>query len=340
MKTKIANLNSKILGIIVLIVSFVGGWILMDIQSYANRPINSFEQAFLYTVKPGSSLKKISNELHQISIIEHPTYFEWIARWENLADRIQAGEFRFDPGITPLQILDVMVKGKVVQYSITIPEGWSFREMLAAVNQHDKIVHTLSGLSNEEIMKKLGYEGQHPEGFFYPETYYFPDGTKDSDLLIRAAEEMQKRLMKEWQERDVGLPLNNSYEALILASIIEKETAVPDERDEIAGVFIRRLEKGMRLQTDPTVIYGIGEKFDGNLRRRDLSSHTPYNTYMNKGLPPTPIALPGQASIHAALHPTPGDALYFVSRGDGTHHFSATIEEHNKAVRKYQLKMK
>jgi len=194
MKTKITNLYGKTLGIIILISSFVCGWVLMDIQSYSNIPVNDFDQAFLYTVEPGSSLKKISKELHQTGLIKHPIYFEWLARWEGKADKIQAGEFRFDPGITPLQVLDVMVMGKVVQYSITIPEGWSFREMLTAINQHEKIVHTLTDMNNDDIMTTLGYVGEHPEGYFYPETYYFPDATKDTDLLIRRSEEHTSEL--------------------------------------------------------------------------------------------------------------------------------------------------
>jgi UPF0755 protein len=189
-------------------------------------------------------------------------------------------------------------------------------------------------------MARLGYAGQHPEGRFLPDTYNFPAGTTDMVFLERAADAMEKLLSMEWSEREDGVPYKNPYEALIMASIIEKETGVPEERGMISGVFVRRLLKGMRLQTDPTVIYGMGDRFNGNIRRKDLAANTPYNTYLHTGLPPTPIAMPGRAAVHAALHPTPGNALFFVSKGDGSHYFSASLEEHNKAVSQYQLNHK
>jgi UPF0755 protein len=210
--------------------------------------------------------------------------------------------------------------------------------MLAAIADDPIIEHTLEGKTNEEIMNLLGYPEQHPEGLFFPDTYRFPKGTSDVDFLRRAYQVMQKHLTREWNQRASGLPLDSSYDALILASIIEKETGAGFERPLISGVFIQRMKKNMRLQTDPTIIYGLGEKFDGNIRFRDLKKDTPYNTYLHAGLTPTPIALPGLGAIRAALHPAKTQALYFVSKGDGTHHFSATLEEHNAAVKRYQLK--
>ncbi|MBI3774578.1 MAG: endolytic transglycosylase MltG, partial [Gammaproteobacteria bacterium] len=207
-----------------------------------------------------------------------------------------------------------------------------------AVAAQDKLTHTLTGLADAEVMVKLGYPERHPEGRFLPDTYAFPKGTTDVDFLRRAYASMHEYLQRAWPERDTNLPLASMNDALTLASIVEKETGAPHERPLIAGVFVRRLQKGMRLQTDPTVIYGLGDRYDGNIRRRDLEAETPYNTYRIKGLPPTPIALPGKDAINAALHPEGGDALYFVARGDGTHEFSSSIEQHNRAVMKYQIK--
>ena len=217
-------------------------------------------------------------------------------------------------------------------------EGWNFKQVLAAVSGHEALKHTLKGLTDGEIMARLGHPGEHPEGRFYPDTYKFPRGTTDAAFLERAYQSMSRLLAEEWGKRDPDLPLKTPYEALILASIVEKETGVADERSEIAGVFVRRLRKGMKLQTDPTVIYGMGDNFKGNIRRRDLKQDTPYNTYVHTGLPPTPISMPGSAAIRAVLHPAPGKSLYFVARGDGSHYFSKSLAEHNRAVRKFQLK--
>jgi UPF0755 protein len=225
-----------------------------------------------------------------------------------------------------------------VQHALTIIEGWTFKQLMAAVRRHQALTQTLAGVEEQEVMSRLGLEAMHPEGWFYPDTYHFPKGTTDAEFLRRAHQRMTTFLQTAWEKRDKDLPLDSPYQALILASIIEKETGVPSERSKIAGVFIRRLRKGMRLQTDPTVIYGMGERYDGNIRRRDLVTDTPYNTYVHKGLTPTPIAMPSGMAIEAALHPEDGTALYFVATGDGGHHFSNTLEAHNEAVRKYQLK--
>jgi len=327
----------RLLGAVVLAASFAGGWFLMDIQQYVQTPL-ALSQPERLVVSQGDTLRSVAEGLRRRGLLAKPEYWLWYARWEGNADHIQAGEYLLTPGITPARLLRSLSQGAVAQYAITIPEGWTFRQMLAALHQDDKLTHTLRGLDDAAIMERLGRPGEHPEGRFYPDTYFFSRGTTDLDLLRRAYAVMERRLKQEWLQRAPDLPYRTPYEALILASIIEKETAIPEERPLIAGVFVRRLQRNMRLQTDPTVIYGLGSDFDGNLRRRDLKRDTPYNTYLHKGLPPTPIALPGGASLHAALHPAPGDALYFVARGDGSHYFSATIEEHNAAVRRYQLR--
>ena len=239
--------------------------------------------------------------------------------------------------MTALQLLDNMVRGKVVQYSLTLVEGWTFKQMMAAINAHPSITHTLTGLTNSQLMTQLGWADQHPEGHFYPDTYSFSRGFSDVAFLQRAHRMMVQRLASEWRQRDTTVPYKTPYDALIMASIVERETGAAEERAQIAGVFVRRLKIGMALATDPTVIYGIGASFDGNLRKRDLQTDTPYNTYLRRGLPPTPIAMPGGDAIHAALHPASGKTLYFVARGNGTHYFSETLQEHNNAVRKYQL---
>lgn len=335
---------SKLIIIIVaalfLIACLVTGWFVLQLSSFNNSLIN-LDQEQVFVVEPGSSLSKIAHAMHAEGLIEQPRYLTLLGRWYDHAAKLKVGEFLLIPGMTPVQVLDKIVAGDVLQYSLTIVEGWSFKQMLQAMHGHEKLKHTLKGLSPEQIMQRLGKPGEHPEGRFLPETYHFTRGMTDIEFLKRAYEEMESRLQQEWQMREEGLPYQSAYEALIMASIIEKETAVPSERAEIAGVFVRRLQKNMRLQTDPTVIYGIGDSYDGNIRRRDLRRDTPYNTYTRHGLTPTPIALPGADAIHAALHPAKGDSLYFVAMGEGgngRHYFSASLEEHINAVRKYQLK--
>ena len=299
-------------------------------------PMDSQPTVFL--IRSGSNIKSIAQDLALQKIIDDPWLFILLAKVRGLETRVRAGEYRIDPGISADELLQKFVEGSAVQYSFTIIEGLSFRQMLAALADNPIIEHKLTGKSDSEIMQRIGHPGQHPEGMFFPDTYRFPKSTSDVDFLKRAYQVMQKHLQREWENRAAELPFKSSYEALILASIVEKETGAEFERPLIAGVFIERLKRNMRLQTDPTIIYGLGEKFDGNIRSRDLKKDTPYNTYLHAGLTPTPIALPGLDAIHAALHPAPTEALYFVSRGDGTHQFSATLEEHNAAVRRYQLK--
>lgn len=295
-----------------------------------------------YELKPGTSLAGMARDLHELGLVEYARdarYISLFGRLTGKANQIQAGEYAVTPDMRVLGLLQAMFNGEVRQYSLTIVEGWSLRQLLQAISAHTAIVKSDPPLTDDHLKKLLSIEDASAEGWFFPDTYSFPKGTPAIDILRRAHGAMRVVLKEEWAQRDTAqeLPYISAYQALIMASIIEKETAVGSERGQIAGVFVRRLLKGMRLQTDPTVIYGIGEKFDGNIRRADLRRATPYNTYTQYGLPPTPIAMPGRDSIHAALHPEPGNSLYFVARGDGSHEFSDTLEEHNAAVRKFQL---
>lgn len=308
-----------------------------DYRAFLEEPLGVSERGVEFTVSPGASIGTIAAELEAQGVLRSALYLRAYARLHGLASQIKVGEYRIAPGGTPRTLMEKLVAGRVIQYALTIVEGWTFRQMLDAVHGHDKLEHTLEGLGDAEIMARLGHSGEPPEGRFFPDTYYFPRSTSDVTFLKRAYETMEKKLREAWEKRVPDLPLDSPYQALILASIIEKETGLAGERREIAGVFVRRLRKGMLLQTDPTVIYGMGENFDGDLRRQDLETDTPYNTYLRKGLPPTPICLPGAASLAAAVNPAPGDALYFVGKGDGSHVFSRTLKEHNRAVREYQL---
>ena len=229
-------------------------------------------------------------------------------------------------------------RGEVVQYSLTLVEGWNFRQVRSALAKHEKIEQTLDGLSDSEVMAKLGHEGVFPEGRFFPDTYRFVRGMTDAQLLEKAYDRLDKVLAQEWEQRDPAVPYATPYQALIMASLVEKETGVPQERGQIAGVFVRRMKIGMPLQTDPTVIYGLGERYTGKLTRAHLREPTPYNTYTIPGLPPTPIAMVGREAIHAALHPADGTSLYFVAKGDGSHTFSDDLDAHNSAVREFQIK--
>ena len=323
-----------------LVLSVAAGVAAVDFFRFLHSPLRTGDGAgetVVFRIEPGTPVRRIAAELAERNLVDRPLYFRVTARVTGDARRIQAGEYAIDTTTTPYRLLAKFVRGDVRTYELTVIEGWTFAQMMAALRDHEALEQTLAGQSPAEVMASLGHADEHPEGRFFPDTYQFPRGLTDRQLLQRAHRRMQRVLEEEWADRTEGLPLDNAYDALILASIIERETAVPDERDRIAGVFIERLEQGMRLQTDPTVIYGMGDAFDGNLRRRDLRRDTPYNTYTRAGLPPTPIALPSRASIHAALHPERRGELYFVSTGDGEHVFSRTYEEHRKAVRKYQL---
>jgi UPF0755 protein len=290
-----------------------------------------------YVVEAGTSLRAFARTLAERGVLAEPYSFVLLAYLKGVSRDLKAGEYRFRRGISAAELLDQIVAGRVVEYPFVLIEGWNFRQLRQALAHAPKLAQTLQGMSDAEVMAALGHAGEHPEGRFYPDTYFYSRGTTDRMILARAYEKMRRQLEKAWMHRDPDLPLSDPYEALILASIVEKETALPEERPLIAGVFINRLRRGMRLQSDPTVIYGLGERFDGNLRLADLRRDTPYNTYTRHGLPPTPIAMPGGEALRAVTRPTQTDALYFVARGDGSHEFSATLEAHNRAVVKYQL---
>lgn len=290
----------------------------------------------MYELSAGQSLGHLSARLHSEGVLDHPRLLRLYAR---LTDRAhaQAGEYRLQPGASPVELLGMLNRGDTVLHQVTLVEGWTFQQALAALHARRTIVPLLKGLPLEEQLQRLGLDIEHPEGWFFPDSYRYTRGTTDVELLRKAHRRMVALLDELWEQRDVGLPYETPYEALIMASIVERETGAPWEREQIAGVFVRRLQQGMRLQTDPTVIYGMGDGYQGRITRLDLRTPTPYNTYTNHGLPPTPIALPGKDALHASLNPLPGESLFFVARGDGTHVFSQTLEEHNRAVREYQL---
>ena len=327
----------------IFVLSFIVGggaawWFWHDMQVQLDLAIKiKSTTPITYTIKPGTSLKKIGEDLTQLGILQHPYYFMLEGRLQGSDSRIKAGEYLLNPETTQRQLLAQFVDGKVLQHSLSLIEGWSFKKIMNAVSRNEKLVQTLPNSDGKIVMAALGYPEIDPEGRFFPDTYHFPSGMTDIEFLRRAYGVMEHVLQEEWQERDDGLPYKSSDEALIMASIIEKETAVAEERVAIAGVFVRRLQKGMKLQTDPTVIYAMGEDYQGNIRRKDLKIDSPYNTYFYAGLPPTPIALPGVEAIHAALHPEAGDSLYFVAKGDGSHYLSKTLKEHNRAVARFQL---
>ncbi|MGH8255767.1 MAG: endolytic transglycosylase MltG [Steroidobacteraceae bacterium] len=288
-------------------------------------------------VPPGAPLRGILSRLQQQGALSHARWVELYLRLRSQSPRAQAGRYEIAPHATPSQIITQLAQGRVLLASITVVEGWSFAQMRAALDHDADVSHQLLGLSDQQLMSALGHPGQAPEGRFFPDTYRFAAGTPDRKILQMAYQRMQSTLADDWAQRAADLPVTNPYQALILASIVEKETGRPDERPKIAAVFCNRLRLGMRLQSDPTVIYGLGERYDGTIHTVDLTTDTPYNTYTRAGLPPTPIALPGAASLRATLHPADIDALYFVATGDGdgSHHFSATLAEHDRAVRAY-----
>ncbi|MFQ5642376.1 MAG: endolytic transglycosylase MltG [Thiogranum sp.] len=337
-KRSVRDTVFRITGLLVIAGSFMLAWLVMDFQAFRQNPLSIPAQGVRLVVEPGSTLRSIAARLEQQKILDNAVYLVALARYLGLDARIKAGEFNLQAGITPEQLLQQLADGKVVQHTITLIEGETFAQMMQRVRADPVLVHKLESSDAETVMAAIGRPGLHPEGRFLAETYHFPRGTSDIDYLRRAFQEMETFLQESWQERDDDLPLKTPYEALILASIVEKETAVAEERPLIAGVFVRRLQKGMKLQTDPTVIYGMGDSYKGDIRYRDLRRDTPYNTYTRYGLPPTPIAMPGKDAILAALHPAPGKALYFVARGDGSHQFSSTLKQHNSAVDRYQRK--
>ncbi len=311
-------------------------WFWHQYRQALDRPLN-LEVPVIFEIKRGESLTTVARRLQREGILPQP---RWLLLWaleQGVSADIRAGEYRLRSGMTPKSLLTLFLSGKVAQHRITLVEGWTVKQVLAALAAEPALKHTLEDVPLQDLLSVLHLPPGHPEGRFFPDTYFFVRGDSDREILRRAYRRMERVLGEEWRNRAAGLPLKTPYQALILASIVEKETGRREEQAKIAGVFIRRLQKGMKLQSDPTVIYGMGDAFDGDIRRRDLRADTPYNTYVHPGLPPTPIALPGRGAIHAVLHPEDGDALYFVSRGDGSHQFSATLKEHNRAVARYQL---
>ncbi|WP_083833610.1 endolytic transglycosylase MltG [Pseudoxanthomonas spadix] len=329
--------------LLVLAVAAVALWGWQRYQGFQSAPLPGLHTGQVVQVKQGDSFRAVLARLRAQGI-NAGTDLEWqlLARQLDAAGKLKVGEYALDPGTTPRTLLQNMRAGRIIQYRFTIVEGWNFRQLRAALDAATPLLHQTRQLDDAALMAAIGHAGQHPEGRFLPETYLYVRGDSDLDVLKRAYEAMARALAAAWAERAADLPLTTPDQALILASIVEKETGIAEERAQIAGVFVRRLRLGMKLQTDPTVIYGIGSAYDGNIRRRDLATDTPYNTYTRSGLTPTPIAMPGRDALQAALHPAPGDALYFVALGDGSgrHVFSATLAQHNAAVRQYLDRMR
>ena len=327
-----------------LLLVAVGGLLLVanQVNDFMASPLSVPDGGIEFEIPPGSSFASVSNNLVSAELIPDDRWLRLYVRWHDKGGAIQAGDYLIEPGLTPKSLLEQFTNGAVRLYAFTLVEGRNFREVLQALHANDAVKATMSDEDWPALLESLGAEVIHPEGLFLPETYRFPRGTTDRDLLKQAYALMQNVLSEEWDKRSSESPMRSPYEALILASIVEKETARADERPKIAGVFARRLQKRMRLQTDPTVIYGIGPAFDGNLTRKHLKTDTPYNTYTRHGLPPTPIAMPGRAAINAALNPEDGTELYFVATGlaDGSHKFSATKAEHDAAVAEYLAELR
>jgi UPF0755 protein len=321
------------LGIVLILLTAVLGryWLF---KQHLNTPLN-LNNAYVLTVGAGSNLTRIVRQLTQAGILGSADVL-YYARYYNLANQIRAGEYELVAGMTPLALLQKLLDGKVIEYQVRLGEGWTFAQAITAIQSHEAIATTLPVSDADGWQRALATQN-YPEGWLFPETYNFTRGTSDVELAQRAKAMMQQTLDGLWAERDSGLPYQNSYEALIMASIVEKETGQSVEQPQISGVFVRRLQQQMKLQTDPTVIYGVGSEFNGNLTRAHLQTDTPYNTYTRAGLPPTPIALPSRGALAASVHPAAGTVLYFVAKGDGSHYFSTTHDEHNAAVKQYQL---
>lgn len=307
------------------------------LERYLDTPL-PISEAEIIEVRPGSGLRQVANLLESEVGLRYPSLLSFWAQREGYERAIRTGEFAISVGMSPRAALEHLMSGQAVQYPVTFIEGTKVQDALRALWASPKLNVTLEGLSDEEILEAIGSDFTHLEGSLYPDTYFYTAGTTDRALLRRASDRLKQVLNEEWAMRDVGLPYATPYEALTLASIIEKESGVLSEREEIAGVFVRRLQSGMRLQSDPTVIYGMGDAYEGNIRRVDLDTTTAYNTYRINGLPPTPIAMTGRNAIHASMNPSAGETFYFVATGDGGHQFSVTLEEHNAAVRRYQLR--
>jgi UPF0755 protein len=323
----------KRLLLVAIAIALLGmGWM----AYYANTPLALPRVPAEFTLKHGSSLKSVARQLTEAGVLQQSWSFTLLVRVMGKASGIKAGNYQLEQSITPLQLVHKISRGDASMSEITFIEGWTFKQLRDALDRHPGVRHDTAGLGEPEILAKIGVNAATAEGLLFPDTYYFSSGMSDISLLQRAHQTMQTHLAKAWNEREAGLPYTDPYQALVMASIVERETGQAAERPLISAVFTNRLRIGMRLQTDPTVIYGMGEKFDGNLRKQDLATDTAYNTYTRAGLPPTPIAMPGLDAINAALRPAKTSALYFVAKGDGTHHFSSSLAEHNRAVARYQ----
>ena len=307
------------------------------LNSALEQPLDLTQEQLL-DVPAGATPTGTFNRLQADNTLQDAFWLRLYWRFNLEGQPLHSGEYRMTPGMTARDLIGLWQRGDVVQYSLTLVEGWNFRQVRSALAKHEKIEQTLDGLSDSEVMEKLGHPGVFPEGRFFPDTYRFVRGMTDAELLEKAYDRLDKVLAQEWAQRAPDLPYTEPYQALIMASLVEKETGVPQERGQIAGVFVRRMKIGMPLQTDPTVIYGLGERYNGKLTRAHLREPTPYNTYTIPGLPPTPIAMVGREAIYAALHPVSGTSLYFVAKGDGSHTFSDDLDAHNNAVREFQIK--
>ena len=322
----------RLLALIVLVLIALGGaayW-------WLHQPLPVGAQALELAIEPGTTPRGVARDVVAAGVqTDARLLYAWF-RFSGQDRAIKAGNYEIPPGTTPIGLLNKLARGEESLRALTLVEGWNWRQVRQALAREDQLKPDSAGLSDDALMAQLGRPGVHPEGRFFPDTYAYAKGTSDLALLRRALHAMDRRLEAAWAQRTADTPLKSADEALILASIVEKETGRAADRGQIAGVFVNRLRSGMLLQTDPTVIYGLGEKFDGNLRRRDLLADTPWNTYTRVGLPPTPIAMPGKAALLAAVQPERTRALYFVAKGDGSSHFSASLDEHNRAVNRYQ----
>lgn len=329
----------RVFGVLCIAFSVVLAWAWVDYHTFLAQSVVK-ESPLVIDIQKGSSFRSIIQNVLDQKRPADRFWFKLLAHQQGLIKQLKAGEYELAVGMTPPQFLALLSQGKVRQHSITFPEGWTFKQMRKALAQDSYIQQTFNELSDIQVLQKMGVDSLHPEGLFFPDTYSFEKQTTDLAILQRAYQKMQRVLAEQWANKSAELPLKSAYEALILASIVEKETGIASERPMIAGVFIRRLRQGMRLQTDPTVIYGMGDSYQGNIRKKDLMLETPYNTYRIKGLPPTPIAMPGERAIQAVLHPSQGNNVYFVAKGDGSHVFSASLEAHNRAVNFFQRNRK
>jgi UPF0755 protein len=327
-------MRGKIIAGLLIATLAVSGW--LGINYYNVLYQAAVPSKVIIEITNGDSFGEITRKLLAQNITINPFWLKVVAYQKGIINNLKPGEYELMPGLTAAQILTQFAEGKSIRYSVTFPEGWNLKEILQTLAKTSNLEQTLTHLSVADISKKLGINEYNPEGWLFPDTYYFEKKATDISILTRAHSKMQDVLKVEWQQKEPELPYKTPYEALIMASIVEKETGAKTERPQIAGVFVRRLAKGMLLQTDPTVIYGMGDKYKGNIRANDLTTKTPYNTYVVSGLPPTPIAMPGRDAIHAALHPEKGDSFYFVAKGDGSHQFSATLTDHNQAVNNFQ----